>query len=174
MSAREKLLAAAAELAAQQGIRVLTQPKVARLAGVRQSLLTYYFPRRTDLVAALLERFNEEAAVRLSELPRSRDPQGALHALFEVMSDRARMRFFLSMLIEADRDAQLRPAMIAHFTRFEAVVAEHLHLSPDDPSAAQIASLLRGLALRQLLMDAADPVENLLANIPLGRKGPLP
>src|ERR1700749_4290862 len=37
----------------EQGLAGLTQPRVAAKTGLRQSHLTYYFPTRTDLVAAV-------------------------------------------------------------------------------------------------------------------------
>ena len=40
----------------------LTQPKIAKALGLRQSHLTYYFPRKADLFAALLDASHDRAA----------------------------------------------------------------------------------------------------------------
>jgi AcrR family transcriptional regulator len=50
MDVRERLLEAALRLLAESGAHELTQPKVAKAAGVRQSHLTYYFPTRGELL----------------------------------------------------------------------------------------------------------------------------
>ncbi|HLI21864.1 MAG TPA: TetR family transcriptional regulator [Stellaceae bacterium] len=48
-----RIVAAALDLLRREGIRALTQPRVAKAAGLRQSHITYYFPARSDLVAAV-------------------------------------------------------------------------------------------------------------------------
>src|SRR4051812_50116493 len=53
MDVRERILEAALKLLAESGAHELTQPRVARAAGVRQSHLTYYFRTRADLLQEL-------------------------------------------------------------------------------------------------------------------------
>ena len=50
MQVRDRILEAALRLLAEAGAHELTQPKVAKAAGVRQSHLTYYFPTRGELL----------------------------------------------------------------------------------------------------------------------------
>ena len=50
---RERILDAGVRLLREAGIRALSGSQVARHAGLSQSHLTYYFPRRTDLLVAL-------------------------------------------------------------------------------------------------------------------------
>jgi|GEM_PF-1004255 len=52
---RLRLLVAAVELLQRDGFAGLTQTAVARLAGARQSHLTYYFPTRTALLRATVQ-----------------------------------------------------------------------------------------------------------------------
>ena len=52
---KTRILQAALGVLAEHGAAELTQPKVARAAGVRQSHLTYYFPTRADLLLAVAE-----------------------------------------------------------------------------------------------------------------------
>ncbi len=52
---RTRLLIAADEILAGEGIQALTQTHVAEVLGLRQSHLTYYFPTRSDLIKALVE-----------------------------------------------------------------------------------------------------------------------
>ena len=64
MDVRDRILDAALELLAQGGAQELTQPRVARAAGVRQSHLTYYFPTRAHLFQAVAHRSLDELADR--------------------------------------------------------------------------------------------------------------
>ena len=50
MDARTKILDAALGLLAKGGAQELTQPRICKAAGVRQSHLTYYFPTIRDLL----------------------------------------------------------------------------------------------------------------------------
>jgi AcrR family transcriptional regulator len=50
---RSRILTAGVAVLRKHGYAGFTQPKVAKLAGVRQSHLTYYFPTRVDLVKAV-------------------------------------------------------------------------------------------------------------------------
>ena len=50
---RAQILDTAFALLADHGVAYLTQPRVSKAAGVRQSHLTYYFPTRGDLLAAV-------------------------------------------------------------------------------------------------------------------------
>lgn len=54
-SVRQRLLNAALGLMHEQGFHALTQARVAAVAGVRQSHLTYYFPTRNDLLKAVVQ-----------------------------------------------------------------------------------------------------------------------
>ena len=53
MDVRARILEAALRLLAERGAHELTQPRVAKAAGVRQSHLTYYFPTRGELLQEL-------------------------------------------------------------------------------------------------------------------------
>src|SRR5262245_36386011 len=67
-SVRERILDAALAILSESGIQHLTQPEVAKRAGVRQSHLTYYFPTRDDLLEAGTERGVERLVAGLGRL----------------------------------------------------------------------------------------------------------
>src|SRR5580658_8358896 len=50
---RKEILDAGIALLREQGLAGLTQPRVAAMTGLRQSHLTYYYPTRADLLAAV-------------------------------------------------------------------------------------------------------------------------
>jgi AcrR family transcriptional regulator len=76
---RKNILEAGLALLREHGLAGLTQPRVAARSGLRQSHLTYYYPTRTDLLAAVA-RVGMEAqldAVRLLFKGISSAEQGA-------------------------------------------------------------------------------------------------
>lgn len=50
---RKQIIGAGLDLLREEGLPGLTQPKIAKRTGLRQSHITYYFPTRTDLLAAV-------------------------------------------------------------------------------------------------------------------------
>ena len=68
---RESLIEAAIAAVREGGYPALTQPKVAALAGMSQSHLTYYFPTRSDLVKAVAERIVRAQLERIDAQPAS-------------------------------------------------------------------------------------------------------
>jgi AcrR family transcriptional regulator len=80
---REKILAAALKLLNEQGFPALTQTRVAEVAGVRQSHLTYYFPTRNELLKAIVQ---EGKKVMLSAMPTHSQTQPLLPDAFEKTS----------------------------------------------------------------------------------------
>src|SRR5688500_6001424 len=57
-----EILAAAVKLLREEGGKALTTSRVAKAAGMPQGHLTYYFPRRADLLVAVARRSLEVAA----------------------------------------------------------------------------------------------------------------
>lgn len=63
-SSRDKILDAAAEILATQGVQSLTIDAVAERANVTKSGLVYHFRTREDLLGALFEQMSEQFDVR--------------------------------------------------------------------------------------------------------------
>lgn len=110
---RTHILDTAFGLLAEHGVAWLTQPRVSKAAGVRQSHLTYYFPRRGDLLAGVAQCFLE----RTSGVWLARAKQGTLGArqlpgvLTEALTDRRSIRAMLGLISAADEDPQIREAL---------------------------------------------------------------
>ncbi len=110
---RKRILDTAYDLLAQHGVAHLTQPRVSRAAGVRQSHLTYYFPRRSDLLLALARHSMDQLAGPLVE-PGHRGPIGPdriADVFLQGLSDRRRVRAVLGLIAAADEDAAVREAL---------------------------------------------------------------
>lgn len=111
MDIRTRILDAALDLLAQGGAQELTQPRICKAAGIRQSHLTYYFPTIHDLLQGVakhtLDALTEEFA--------HRDPKQRSRSFAEtivgVASDKRRMRMVLGLITTADREPELKPRM---------------------------------------------------------------
>jgi AcrR family transcriptional regulator len=140
---KQRIAAAAAEILFRYGAKRLTQLEVAKALGIRQSHLTYYFPRRADLLAAVADAFLVHAATEFDAA------RGAPEAFLGELARRATapgaFRAFLGLLIEADEDPALRDRLAEHLEQFSAVVARQLGRLPDDPDVQVLVFALRGL-----------------------------
>src|SRR5690349_13278140 len=85
--ARERILQAAEELFAEAGFDATPTSRIAARAGVPKGLVHYYFARKPDLLAALVDRLPDEH-VPMDEVVVPGDLERSLHRLVEVL-DRA-------------------------------------------------------------------------------------
>lgn len=137
------------------GLQAVTQTGVAEAAGIRQSLLTYYFPRKADLLAALLENSHLNADkentgnVAASSAPvKLGDSLAFVEKLF---LDKKRMSFFLGFVGQAMDDAELKTILIRHMDGFENELAERFGKPPKDPSVKAFLDHVRGACMRALM-----------------------
>lgn len=150
-SVRQRILDAALEIVEEQGIKALTQPRVAKAAGLRQSHLTYYFPRKADLLVALLQASHDRGSKKRKAESAGEDFDRVMKSLADIMFDRDRMRFFLGIVLEASEDPKLRAVLAAHARRLAEVVAPRFGRNADDPAVIAFIDNLRGMGLRMLL-----------------------
>ena len=109
MNVRDSILAAGVGLLKDKGIAALTQPQVARAAGIKQSHLTYYFPTRADLLLGIAEqsigRTMEDISARVDENP----DQATLASTFtDVMISGVPPRVMIGLIVAADADSEIR------------------------------------------------------------------
>jgi len=158
MDVRSRILEAALGLLAESGAHELTQPRVARAAGVRQSHLTYYFPTRAALMQAVARHSIERLAGDLARR-QERSPSQVAGAIAAASSDRRVARLMLGLVSAADRD----PAIRRQFRRFvsevrglmaPALAAGGLRAEP--ACVAFFHSVVIGCAVLQLARDSAE------------------
>jgi len=112
MDVKTSILEAGIALLRAQGIAALTQPKVARAAGVKQSHLTYYFPKRIDLLIGIAEHCIEGVLADLSaHLNRSAPTASIAETIAAVAIDGIPPRIILGLVVAADSDPELRPPL---------------------------------------------------------------
>jgi AcrR family transcriptional regulator len=152
---RQLILDKALKIAMDSGLQSVTQTGVAEAAGIRQSLLTYYFPRKSDLLAALLENSHRGAQTPKtrtnSEIEPSGSPGDGLAFVEGLFLDRKRMTFFLGFVGQAMDDAELKTILARHVSIFEAELAKHFGRLPGDASIEGFLDHLRGACMRALL-----------------------
>ncbi len=170
---RKRILDAALEIMRTDGLKRLTQPKVAAAAGIRQSHLTYYFPKKVDLIVALLgdHVHGEEGHAAEEghghshdqahghEGHHHHDPEHIGSALDLVASDRRRISFFLNLIVEAEQEPALRRMVYEHMAAFDTVVARAYGRDVGDPDVEAFVDSLRGFGMKQLLRDDAKTID---------------
>lgn len=149
-SVRQRILDAALDLIDEQGIKALTQPRVAKAAGLRQSHLTYYFPRKADLLVAILQASHERGSKKRKAKGAPEDFDKAMKSLADIMCDSDRMRFFLGIVLEASEDPKLRAVLASHARGLAEAVAPLFGRTADDPAVLAFIDNLRGMGLRML------------------------
>lgn len=140
---RTHILDTAFGLLAEHGVAWLTQTRISKAAGVRQSHLTYYFPRRGDLLAGVAQHFMNS----VSQMWIARAKDGTLSAqqlpdvLAEALTDRRTIRAMLGLISAADEDPQIREALRAIVRLIRARLAALFDVLslPSDPQSIALA-----------------------------------
>lgn len=111
---------------------------------MRQSHLTYYFPRRADLLAAMLAHSHHTAEHGTEGLD-------FFEQLAALLFDRKRTRFLLAVIVETAEDSENRAATAAHLAHFADHLARCFARSGDDPAIAALVAQMRGMAMAHLV-----------------------
>jgi AcrR family transcriptional regulator len=140
---RLRILDSALGLLAGQGFMEVTQPKIAKAAGVRQSHLTYYFPTRSELLKALAVHSIESMLGSLAAGASAGKLTPALFAQFsgEALADKRRARVMLGLIVSSEEDRQIKQFMRDFVVRVRATLTEVARLLGREPDATRIAAL---------------------------------
>lgn len=154
---RGRILDAAVELLRKSGVKKLAQPQVAREAGVPQGHLTYYFPRKIDLLLAVAERFVASVQGEIEQL-RATGTDGApirqaigLDFARGMIVDRERTRMLLGLVTEADNEEAVTEPVVRGARLMRTMVARALDRHPEDPDVWLTLAMLWGLGVQQML-----------------------
>lgn len=152
---RERILEAALTILSEDGISEFSQVQVARRAEIRQSHLTYYFPKRHDLISAVAERVVDEMASGVRRvLSESEEDDGVsmLEQLSDAIGRREHMRMFVGTIVEADRDPKVQAILGRETERLQAALAEALGGENAMKRARLVLASLWGLGLYAFLI----------------------
>lgn len=159
MDVRTRILEAALRLLGEGGAQQLTQPRVSREAGVRQSHLTYYFPTVTDLLQAVARHSFQSLSKELGGTSARERSHSLAEAIAKATRDKRRVRVMLALVQSADRDATLRPGMRRFIQELRAGIEPLLRTAGVDATPDTIAFLhtvVIGCAVLQLARDDAE------------------
>jgi AcrR family transcriptional regulator len=157
---RERLLMAAVGLVREQGLPKLTQPRVAKAAGVSQSHLTYYFPTRADLVHAVLERATERqrAGVEATVAAAGEGVEALVRELANTLKRPENTRVLVSFVLAADTDPAARALFGGLAAGMRATIAQMLEkvgIAPRREAVTMVHALGTGLAILELVLGGA-------------------
>jgi AcrR family transcriptional regulator len=116
LNARERILAAAEKLFAEAGFDATPTSRIAEAAHVPKGLVHYYFRRKSDLLAALVQRLPDEH-VDTAKVVVPGDVAASLRRLVTELDVRLSNSQLLSHLLwrEADTHKAVREALQARF-----------------------------------------------------------
>lgn len=157
---RTRILEAALELLGEHGAGRLTQPNVAKAAGVRQSHLTYYFPTRADLLKAIalhsIEAMIGSLAARAAQGELS--PELLAQIAGGMVGDKRRARIMLGLVVTSDEDREIKTFLRDFVARVRAGVARIVTLLGHEADAGKVAlfhTLIVGAAVLHVARDDA-------------------
>lgn len=132
---REQLVSALARLAARDGHLDAPVAEIARSAGLAPGLVHYYFPRKLDLVLAVVEHL---AGVLEQRLVGRAGLRGVLDACLGRGEDERpdAVRAWVAVGAAAVKDAEIRVAWTAAMRRLGAALGAELGDDPELASAA--------------------------------------
>lgn len=151
---RERILEAAIAILSEDGINALSQVQVARRAEVRQSHLTYYFPKRVDLISAIAERVVSRLATGAREVMAAAGAQSTetvLALLADGIASQGHMRMFIGSIVEADGNPDVRAILMRETVRLEKALADLLGGENATERARLVVAALWGLGLYAFL-----------------------
>jgi len=158
MDVRSRILEAALGLLAESGAHELTQPRVAKAAGVRQSHLTYYFPSRTDLMQAVARHAIDQLAGELAQAG-VHGPARVATGIAAGSSDKRIARVMLGLVAAADRDPAIKRQLrrfIGELRQTMALTLAAGGLQAEPACVAFFHAVVIGCAVLQLARDNGE------------------
>ncbi len=108
---RAVILAAAEELMQDEGYGAVSTRRVAARAGLKPSLVHYYFTTTDDLLLAMFRRGADQSDAMIDAALASPDP---LRALWNFFADSSRTGITLEFMALANHRKAIRAEMVAH------------------------------------------------------------
>lgn len=183
-STRERILDAACEVIATDGIDDARIARVARVAGVSTALVHYHFETRDALLAEALEHsFDLAATVRIGPEDDAADAERSVARRLADMVEqslpgndieRREWQLWVELWLRAARDESLRPIAARMYERYrtwiagaiaDGVAAGEFAAVDPDATADLAMALIDGMGVRALLGDPAMPLAAARARI---------
>ncbi len=159
---RAAILDAAEAVMREEGYAAASTRRVAKRAGLKPSLVHYYFPTTDDLLLAVFRKGAEESDRWLEAALASPDP---LRALWKLLTDTSRTELALETIALANHRKAIRAEIAAHSERmrarqveaFQRLLGDRLS-GTDGVTPAGFSLILAGIG-RALIMEGVLGVE---------------
>ncbi|APR79773.1 Putative transcriptional regulator [Minicystis rosea] len=168
-SPRERILDAGLRLMREHAGADFTQTDVARAAGVPQGHLTYYFPRKSDLLAAVAQRsiqaIVEDLAKTLAGRSWPTEPTEARARTLEILKSTAkdsdRTRVLLSAVLASVENRELQEQLVQSASIVRLLIAGGMGAGyeADGEDVELILATLWGLGITHLVHRDLRPAE---------------
>lgn len=157
---RKQIIDAGLALLREEGLSGLTQPRIAARTGLRQSHLTYYYPTRADLLAAVARAAIEaQGAAAQALVTNVQSVSGAANVIADATARHENTRVLVALNQAAEQEPEVR-ALFNELSDgfFGKIVAlfEKLGLPPDPANVDLLHALFVGLSVIDLATCRAD------------------
>ncbi len=141
----------------EEGYAAVSSRSIAAKAGLKPSLVHYYFPSTDDLFIALFKRGAAQSDAMIEAALASKDP---LRALWDFFADASRTAISLEFMALANHRKSLRSAMVEHCEAmrrrqaeaFSTMLGDKLGVRTGGTSPAGLAVIFAGIG-RVLVME---------------------
>jgi AcrR family transcriptional regulator len=156
---RQDIIDASLVVLRKIGYSGFTQPRVAALVGLRQSHLTYYFPTRVDLLAAVARVAIDRQLAAIDGVAQASSVRGAAKAIANVVARHENTRVIMALVQAADQESLLRELFreLADGIILRAgKLLRNLDIEPTDEHCYQLHSISVGMAVISLATARKD------------------
>jgi AcrR family transcriptional regulator len=157
---RKQIIEAGLAILREDGLPGLTQPRIAARTGLRQSHLTYYYPTRADLLAAVARAAVEiQAADAKAIATRIKSATEAATAIAAGTAQHENTRILVALCQAAEREPDVRASFnqLADGSIAELVaLLSRLGLEATTANADLVHALFIGLSITQLATGRTD------------------
>lgn len=172
IGAREQILDAAFRVLREEGLEGLSQTRVAKVAGLRQGHLTYYFPKKADLWAAVAQHAEESLRRDLGNFLASDGWPGAdasqraqvTAMVTYLVQDEQRARIMMSLALKAHEDPRLTEIYLHNIGRTRDLIAQAFSTIKNPKIIELILTCFWGLGIRHMIY-AGRPESEMTAEL---------
>lgn len=157
-SRSQAILESAMKLLESEGAPGLSQVRVAKEAGIPQGHLTYYFPKKADLIRAVLLHFFAVVAQDILAALEKNGPVNALSILSDFVNSKNRARALLGILSVAESDPEVMQVLQERMLFMRGQVASISDPTGQDPDGSIRLAAIWGLGIQSFILDEGQEV----------------
>ncbi len=156
---KTEILLAGLQVLREEGFAGFTQPRIAKRAGLRQSNLTYYFPTRADLLAAVARLAIDNQLAAVDRMIEGGAAPEKTSQMAKGLVHHENTRVLMGMAQAADQNPALRDLfreLAAGIIARTGVLLEDMNVAPSETNCDLIHALSVGLSVIDLATARPD------------------